>query len=301
MKYSNNYLEVKNLTKRYKGSKINALNNISIDFTPGIYGILGANGAGKSTLFNILTGIIDKTEGSIYYKGKDIFKDIEKFKSNIGFSPQNQMMYPNYTVERFLYYIAALKGVLKKDIDKEVKRVLSVTELYDVRGKKISDLSGGMKQRLLISQALITNPQILILDEPTAGLDPKQRVNIRNFLSKISKNKIVLISTHVVSDIEHIAKEIVILKKGEFILKERPEEILKIYENNVIEGEVSPEYTEYFLQNYNVSKLQVKSNGKNYIKICGDFTENQIINNIHFKKGQVELEDVYLYLFKGDL
>ena len=297
---SNKYLLIENLSKTYKGNDFKSLDNLSLSLSPGIYGILGANGAGKSTFFNILTGLIPQSEGSIYYKGKDVSEDIEKFKGHIGYMPQNQALYPSYTLKRFLTYIGTLKGLSRKDIKDEVTRVLEVTELLDLRKRKISSLSGGMKQRLLISQALIKDPDILILDEPTAGLDPKQRIAIRNFLSKISSNKIVLISTHVVSDIEHISKEIIIIKEGKLILKDTPENILKEYEGIAFEAEIEASKVKYFLDHTNVSQMQIRANGLNYIKITGDFDNPPKIQGVKFEKAKVDLEDVYLYLFEGD-
>lgn len=299
MKSTNNHLQVLDLTKRYPGADYNAIDHLSLEFTPGIYGILGANGAGKSTFFNMLTGIIKRSDGDILYDGKSIFENLEAFKGHIGYMPQNQALYPNYTVEKFLYYIATLKGVSRSKIKGEVERVLKVTEVYEIRNRKIRALSGGMKQRVLISQALIGDPDILILDEPTAGLDPKQRVIIRNFLSKISQDKIVLISTHVVSDIEHISKEIVIIRSGQLVLKDMPERILEHYKDIAIEGEIESEKSELFLENYNVSQMQIRSNGNNYIKICGDFEQAPILQGVPFTRARVDLEDVYLYIFQG--
>lgn len=296
----NNVLEIMNISKKYRGVDFFSLDNINMTFTSGIYGILGANGAGKSTLFNIISGILNASSGKIIYNNKEItLNNIEEFKENIGYMPQNQMLYPNYSIKRFLYYIASLKGIEKKKIDSEVERVLNITELFNLKDRIISSLSGGMKQRLLISQALLSNPDILILDEPTAGLDPKQRIIIRNFLSKISKDKIVLISTHVVSDIEHISKEIVIIKKGKLVLKDRPENILKKFENIACETDIDSVDSAYFLENYNVSQMQIKSNGRNYIKLCGDFSSPIKYKNYEFSKADVDLEDVYLYLFEG--
>lgn len=299
MTYINNTLEITNLYKKYNGATYFSLENINMNFTPGIYGILGANGAGKSTLFNILSGIIDQTSGQVLFNGNDISLNIENFKGHIGYMPQNQTLYPNYSIKRFLYYIASLKGINRKEIDKEIDRVLKVTELIDIKDRRISSLSGGMKQRLLISQTLLADPDILILDEPTAGLDPKQRIIIRNFLSKISEEKIVLISTHVVSDIEHISKEIVIIKKGKLILKDTPDKILSKFENISYESEIDSLDTPYFLENYNVSQMQIRANGNNYIKICGDFPKPIEYKSYKFKKSNTNLEDVYLYLFEG--
>ena len=216
-----NTLEIKNISKHY-GSKC-ALNDISLTLTNGIYGLLGPNGAGKSTLMNIITQNIpfDKggKGGSIEWNGESTLKMGSDFRSLIGFMPQQQELYPTFTAERFVGYLAALKGIPSKNISSEVSRVLSLVELSDCAHKKIGGFSGGMKQRVLIAQALLGEPKLLILDEPTAGLDPKQRVIVRQLISSLSKDKIIIVSTHIVSDIESIADQIIMIRSGEIIEK----------------------------------------------------------------------------------
>ena len=213
-----NTLEIKNTSKHY-GSKC-ALNNISLTFTNGIYGLLGPNGAGKSTLMNIITqNITHDKGGSIEWNGESTLKMGSGFRSLIGFMPQQQELYPTFTAERFVGYLAALKGIPSKEISSEVSRVLSMVELSDCADKKIGGFSGGMKQRVLIAQALLGTPKLLILDEPTAGLDPKQRVIVRQLISSLSKDKIIIVSTHIVSDIESIADQIIMIRSGEIIEK----------------------------------------------------------------------------------
>lgn len=211
-----NTLSIENLSKHY-GSKC-ALNNVSLTLTDGIYGLLGSNGAGKSTLMNIITQNIPFDKGgSITWNGESTTDLGVKFRSIIGFMPQQQELYPTFTAERFVGYLAALKGIPSKEISSEVSRVLSLVELSDCAGKKIGGFSGGMKQRVLIAQALLGNPKLIILDEPTAGLDPKQRVIVRRLISSLSKDRIIIVSTHIVSDIESIADKIIMIKSGEII------------------------------------------------------------------------------------
>lgn len=211
-----NELKIENLSKHY-GKKA-ALNNVSITFTDGIYGLLGPNGAGKSTLMNIVTqNISADIGGGIFWNGEKTSALGVKFRSLIGFMPQQQELYPTFTAERFVGYLAALKGIPPKEIKGEVARVLSLVELSDCANKKIGGFSGGMKQRVLIAQALLGDPKLIILDEPTAGLDPKQRVIIRRLIGSLSKGRIIIVSTHIVSDIETIADKIVMIRAGEII------------------------------------------------------------------------------------
>lgn len=211
-----NILKIENLSKHYGNKK--ALNCISLTLTNGIYGLLGPNGAGKSTLMNIITQNIPFDKGgSIEWNGENTLKMGSDFRSLIGFMPQQQELYPTFTAERFVGYLAALKGIPSKEISSEVSRVLSLVELSDCANKKIGGFSGGMKQRVLIAQALLGTPKLLILDEPTAGLDPKQRVVVRRLISSLSEDKIIIVSTHIVSDIESAADKVIMIKSGEII------------------------------------------------------------------------------------
>jgi len=229
-------LTINNITKSY-GTNL-ALNGFTAELNPGIYALLGPNGSGKSTLMNILTDNLKADSGEITYTddGGSTENTLEmgvRFREKLGFMPQYPGLYPNFTVERFMWYMAALKGMTKAEAKEEIPEILAAVELDDVPKRKIGALSGGMKQRLTLAQAVLGNPEILILDEPTAGLDPKQRIAIRNYISKIAFNKIVLIATHVVPDIEFIAREIIMLKKGVIVDAASPHELTKKIEGGV--------------------------------------------------------------------
>ena len=211
-----NTLSLNGVNKHY-GSN-HALVDFDYDFHDGVYGLLGPNGAGKSTMMNLITqNIPADPDSEILWNGEDIKKLQAKYRRKIGFMPQQQELYPSFTTSRFVGYLAALKGIKREKIRNEVERVLDLVELSEQADQKLGGFSGGMKQRVLIAQALLGNPKLLILDEPTAGLDPKQRVITRNLISRLSKDKIVIISTHIVSDIETIADRILLIKQGELI------------------------------------------------------------------------------------
>ena len=225
-----------NISKSYSYNL--ALYNFTVSLQPGIYALLGPNGSGKSTLMNIITDNLKADSGEITYTSDDgvtenILKMGVRFREKLGFMPQYPGLYPNFTVERFMWYMAALKGLPKEKAKKDIPEILAAVELDDVPKRKIAALSGGMKQRLTLAQAVLGDPEILILDEPTAGLDPKQRIAIRNYISKIALNKIVIIATHVVSDIEFIARDIIMLKKGVIVDNAPPHELTKKIEGKV--------------------------------------------------------------------
>ncbi len=213
-----NKLELQKINKHY-GKKKHAMCDFSFTFTNGIYGLLGPNGAGKSTLMNMITDNLlpDKDGGKILWNGEETRVLKEKFRSKLGFMPQQQNLYESMTAHTFLNYIAALKCLDKKQAEKEIPEIMERVELTESFDKKMGGFSGGMKQRVLIAAAMLGNPDLLILDEPTAGLDPKQRVIIRNMVSDLGHERIIIISTHIVSDIETIAKEILFIKDGNLI------------------------------------------------------------------------------------
>ena len=237
-------LSINNISKSYGTNR--ALVDFCADFEPGIYALLGPNGSGKSTLMNIITDNLKADKGEILFSdGEDepenTLKMGVRFREKLGFMPQYPGMYPNFTVERFMWYMAALKDVgahlkgraKKQYIKQKISELLEAVELDDVPHRKIGALSGGMKQRLALAQAVLGDPSVLILDEPTAGLDPKQRISIRNYISKIAFDKIVIIATHVVSDIEFIAREAILLKKGVVVDHATPAELLHKIDDKV--------------------------------------------------------------------
>ena len=210
-------IEINNISKKY--GKVEALRGVALTLGHGIYALLGPNGSGKTTLMNILAGLLAQSGGKILYNGKDIRECGIDYRSRVGFMPQYPAMYPNFAVKEFLLYVAELKK-LPPEREGDIDYLLSRVELSDVYDRKISALSGGMKQRLSLCTAVLGDPEILILDEPTAGLDPKQRVALREFISEISANRMVIWATHIVSDVEKLADEVIFMKKGVATLAE---------------------------------------------------------------------------------
>lgn len=220
-------LKIKNLTKTY--GKTKALSDVSLEFEKGVYGLLGPNGAGKSTLMNIITLGINADAGEVTWKGEDINKLGKGYREILGFMPQQQGLYDGFTGFAFLNYIAVLKDVPKNNIKDEILRAASLTNMTDRLKDKISGYSGGMKQRLLLSSAVMGNPELIILDEPTAGLDPKERIRTRELIKKTAEDKTVIVATHIVSDIETIADEVILMKKGRVIKKDKADVLCEKY------------------------------------------------------------------------
>ena len=220
-------LELYDISKKYKDKL--ALADVSLTLHNGIYGLLGPNGAGKSTLMNIITGNLLPTGGRVLWNGTEIGALGAGYRAILGFAPQQQGMYDAFTGRRFLSYMATLKGIRSREQPGEIERVLRYVNMTENAGRLIGTYSGGMKQRLLIAQAILGDPKLIILDEPTAGLDPKERVRIRERIAELAEGRIILVSTHVVSDIETIADEIILLKSGEIIDRGSVEELCKIH------------------------------------------------------------------------
>jgi ABC-type multidrug transport system ATPase subunit len=282
-------LKLLELTKKYN-DKI-ALNNITFSFTPGIYGLLGTNGAGKSTMMNLITDSILPTSGQIFIEGKNI-KELDKdYRKLLGYMPQQQNIYPELTLLRFMYFIASLKGLNKREAKKDIEYYLKMVNLYDVREKRLGTFSGGMRQRALIAQALIGNPKILILDEPTAGLDPKERIRIRNLVSEVSRDKIVIIATHVVTDVEFIAKEIIMLNSGVILKSGKPIDLLAELNGKVWNIRVSDKEIAEVNDKYKVSNIS--RDGESVIaRIVAESYEDKWEREV----ARPDLEDLYLYL-----
>lgn len=284
-------LKLEGITKSYNKGKTYAVNDFHAGFTPGVYGLLGPNGAGKSTLMNMITDNLDADSGSITLDGASIKKMGTAYRSLLGYMPQQQGVYDDFTGEKFLWYMAALKGLSRKDTKETIERILTVVNLRGDRYKKLKSYSGGMKQRILIAQALLNDPKILIMDEPTAGLDPKERIRIRNFISDISKDKIVLLATHVVSDVESISKEILIMKSGRVIRQGTPQELLSEMEHKVFEALVTPEERkEYEGAGFKIANVVLTAD-KVCLRVVSDIRPD--IGEIH--EVRPNLEDAYLY------
>lgn len=232
-------LQIRNLCKSYR--KKEALRDVSFTLRKGIYGLLGENGAGKSTLMRIMATVDFPTKGNICYDGKDIFQMDEEYRSLIGYMPQNYSVCASFTAKDFLEYMGVLKGMPKEKLKSRINEVLDFVNLSDVANKKVKTFSGGMKRRIGIAQAIINEPEILIFDEPTAGLDPTERIRFSNIISDMGKDKIVLLSTHIVSDIEAIANEIVVMKKGNILKTGNVNEIVRSVKGQVWETVVSHE------------------------------------------------------------
>ena len=282
-------LELDGLVKKYKD--MTALNHISFSFAPGIYGLLGPNGAGKSTMMNLITDNLIPTEGEIRLDGKNINSLGKEYRKLLGYMPQQQNFYPELTLNRFLYFMASLKGMDKKTADEEIDYYLERVNLSDVREKKLKTFSGGMKQRALLAQALIGNPGILILDEPTAGLDPKERIRIRNLISEMSRDRIVIIATHVVPDVEFIAKEILMLSEGNIVRCGSPSQLLKEIEGKVFSVTVSDDELGQINSEYKVSNI---SRDGDYL--IARIVSDSIAEKLKKEAVKPNLEDLYLYI-----
>ncbi len=284
-------LSVDHLTKHY-GSKI-AVDCVSVALKPGIYGLLGENGAGKTTLMRMLCAILESTSGEVFLDGREIVSMGAEYRDILGYLPQDFGYYPNYTAREFLLYMAALKGIPRDRAKKRAEELLEVAGLSEVAAKKIKTFSGGMKQRVGIAQALLNHPKLLILDEPTAGLDPKERVRFRNLISDYAAGRIVILSTHIVSDIEAIADEVLLMKKGKLVSQGTVFELTKEAEGKVWELTVSPAEAKSWQERAAVANLRHE----------GEQVVLRIIAEDKPEEGAVPceagLEDLYLYSMQG--
>lgn len=283
-------LKIERLNKSYGSTK--ALQDFSATLTEGIYGLLGPNGAGKSTLMNLIAGNLKPDTGVMQYNGQDILKMGKDFRAVLGYMPQQQGLYESFTGLRFLSYIAALKGMTWTKAKEEIWEAAQRIHLTDDLNRKLQGYSGGMKQRILIAQAILNQPKLLILDEPTAGLDPKERIHIRNMISEIAADKIVIWATHVVSDIESIAKEILFLKKGILVAKDTPQNLLRQIQGKVFELVVPKERVEEVQQRYLVSNITLSTEGM-LVRVVSDLEPEEFA----FRPVPPTLEEEYLYIF----
>lgn len=282
-------LSFDNIVKSY--DTVQALKGVSFTLGQGVNAILGPNGSGKSTMMNILSGNLAQTSGCITYNGRDIREMGKDFRKVLGYMPQQQALYPSFTAVQFLGYMAALRGMEQTEAKEAVSRVLAQVALEDVASRKIKTFSGGMKQRLLIAQAILADPDVLVLDEPTAGLDPKQRIEIRNLIASLAKKKIVIVSTHVVSDIAGIAKEILLLQQGELISQLPPRELIRQIDGTVWEVIVNKEELSHWQSQYRISNIAYEENG-----FCLRLLSDAEISGGYRVKPN--LEDVYLSYFE---
>lgn len=284
---------VKDVSKQY--GSFRALNNINLEFTNGVYGLLAPNGAGKTTLIKMLATLISPSKGEILYKGQNILNMDEEYRTLLGYLPQQFGFYKNYTPKQYLLYLAALKGIGKKEAMNIIEELLKKVALSEVINKKMRKFSGGMIQRVGIAQALLNDPKILILDEPTAGLDPKERARFRHLLSELARDRLVIISTHIVSDIESIANEVIMIKNQQILYKESVDKICNLLEGYVYETAINYEQLNDFRQQYVVlSERQERG--------------NMNVRFIHKGEGKTEwqsvapnLEDVFLYEYRDEI
>lgn len=286
-------LVIKELTKKY--GSFTALDNINLTLDTGVYGILGANGAGKSTLLNLITDNIPRTTGEILYQGKDILSLGADFRKLVGYTPQLQGMYEEFTAGQFMRYIGALKGMKSKPCKEQTQDLLSLVGLDKHSHKKLGTFSGGMRQRILLAAAMLDNPQILILDEPTAGLDPEERIRLRNHIAEISKDRIVLLATHVVSDIECIAEKVILMKRGQVIHFASPIQLMDSIAGKVGEFHGSFEEVNALKETYQKGQILRRRTGF-VLRVAQEDLPEEFL-----PVEDITLEDVYLFYAEGRL
>ena len=286
-------LQLQHLHKQY-GTKC-AVDDVSIHLEPGVYGLLGANGAGKTTLMRMICGVLKPTSGSIRLDGKTMQELGERYYTHLGYMPQDFGFYPDFTAREFMLYMAAVKGLDKKHARARTEELLDLVNLRDVADKKIKSYSGGMKQRLGIAQAELNDPGILILDEPTAGLDPKERVRFRNIISDFAKDKIVILSTHIVSDVSYIADIILMMKQGKILLQGPMETVTNSIRGKVWEVMAYERKAAWYSQNLRVVNLHHEGNLVR-LRIVDDAPPAPDASIV-----EPGLEDLFLYHFSEDV
>lgn len=286
-------LRIEHLCKHFKDKE--AVDNVDLSLTPGIWGLLGANGAGKTTLMRMIAGIMTPTKGNIKYDDVDIHKLGESYRKIFGFLPQEFGYSRDFTVIDYLEYIAALKDIAPKEAKTKINDLLDVLTLSDVRKKKIAKLSGGMRRRVGIAQAMLNDPEILVLDEPTAGLDPGERVRFRNCISEFAHNRIVLISTHIVSDIEYIATQTAIMKEGKIIGVGTTDQLVKEIEGKVWTCNVLGERIPELEMKLRIINQRGEENGEISIRYLSEKPQIEYSRQV-----SPRLEDLYLWLFPDE-
>lgn len=284
-------LTIQNLSKEF--GQLKAVDNISCTLSSGVYGLLGVNGAGKTTLMRMITTLLKPSSGEILWNGKDIFRMDSAYRNLLGYLPQEFGFYPDFTIQEYLLYMASLKGIRTTEANQIVAERLHQVGLSKVRNRKMKKLSGGMKRRAGIAQAMLNDPKILILDEPTAGLDPNERIRFRNLLSELSADRIVLISTHIVSDVENIAKTILLMKDGQIQCTGSSEELVASIPVQVWTITVPQSQAKVYMERFKVSNVKSVPNGMQLrVLSAGKPTENAV-------QEEITLEDVFLYYFGG--
>lgn len=286
-------IEIQNLTKRF--GKKTAVDSVSLTLTPGVWGLIGANGAGKTTLMRMLAGILTPTSGRVLCDGADTRVMGEAWRDMLGYLPQNFGFYPEFTVADYLDYMAALKGLEKQAARRKIEELCEILSLTRVYKNKIKKLSGGTQRRVGIAQALLNDPEVLILDEPTSGLDPGERVRFRNLLSEFARERIVLISTHIVSDVEYIAAENAIMKDGKLIDVGTTEQLLRAVEGRVFTALVQDAFLGRVEREVRVVSLKNEGGGQTLVRYVADAP---LLRGSEF--AEPRLEDLYLYLFKDE-
>ncbi len=284
-------LEVRDLSKAY--GDLYAVDHVSLTLEKGVYGILGANGAGKSTFLNLLTDNLKRTTGEILYDGTEILKMGAAFRKEIGYTPQLQGMYEDFTAGQFMRYIGALKGMRGRSCRKQTGELLELVGLAKHAHRRLGTFSGGMKQRVLLAAAMLDDPEILILDEPTAGLDPEERIRLRNHIAALSKDRIVLLATHVVSDIECIAEKVILMKHGKVIRFASPLELMTELEGKVGEFHGSFEEVQKWKEIYPKGEVIRRSTGY-VLRVAAEELPEEFV-----RVNDLTLEDVYLFYAEG--
>lgn len=282
-------LELKNLTKTFRD--MTAVDHMTYTMTNGVYGLLGVNGAGKTTLMRMLCTLLAPTEGEILWKGQDIYAMGDDYRRLLGYLPQDFGYYPDFTVHDYLMYIASIKGLRPAAARKRAQQLLGQVGLLKVKNKKMKKLSGGMKRRAGIAQAMLNDPEILILDEPTAGLDPNERIRFRNLLSELAKERLVLLSTHIVSDVEYIAGRILLMEEGKIRASGTAQELISGMAERVWCVSVRQSETSRFMKKYKVSNMKLTPNGVELRILSGQCPAEGA------RQEKAGLEDLFLYYF----